>query len=542
MEQYDESTDLIVLVNVQSLDGSLKELWARSNFWHRASSLGGRLFAVGPQDPGSVTHCEWIEAPVELSRLFELEPECPDVAVLLDAAQVFFDTEIVLAGLKKFLDRQCDYFTQWEHARLPIGMGARFLRFSRWSSDGLTDQEQYLAKILRNPYEFKIGYDETKYVPDRSYLLDSRYSGDLFDLLNHSKVNNWNLEGFQQFAIESKLEPSLDEFNGLPAEGVSGFCDERGISAAFGFEDRRTARFPTYVMFDLTNFCNAACVHCPQSVNFLGKEKQTFLALDAFKSVIDECSQYHTDFIRITADGEPLLHPEIWQMLDYAGKHSNARIGLTTNGSALNRANVKKLLDAQIFMIDVSLDAFSKETFEVIRAGLNFDRVISNVLRLLEFREQNAAANQLKVMVSFVKQKENEHEEESFVAFWQEKVDRVLIREMISNVGKNKDHNLASADGLSRWPCPHWWRRVVINYDGQLKACPVDWEGGLINTDISTRTVEEQWHDDFYFDYRMQHLNNSHKVTSICRDCLDWQGTPWDLGYEKVVAELEKEK
>jgi hypothetical protein len=40
----------------------------------------------------------------------------------------------------------------------------------------------------------------------------------------------------------------------------------------------------------------------------------------------------------------------------------------------------------------------------------------------------------------------------------------------------------------------------------------------------------------------MEHLNNLFSEDSICKDCPDWQGSPWKLGYEKVISSLSKRK
>ena len=48
----------------------------------------------------------------------------------------------------------------------------------------------------------------------------------------------------------------------------------------------------------------------------------------------------------------------------------------------------------------------------------------------------------------------------------------------------------------------------------------------------------DAWHDDHYWTNRIEHLNNLFSFESACRKCEDWRGTPWNLGYEKVIQSM----
>ena len=258
-----------------------------------------------------------------------------------------------------------------------------------------------------------------------------------------------------------------------------------------------------------------------------------------YEQVVDECAKWHLDFVRITADGEPLLHKKIYDMMAYSSDKLSCPVGLTTNGSALQEKFAQKVIDTGLSVIDFSLDALTKETFEVVRAGLNYDQVTNNVLEFLKVRKAQGA--DLKIMVSFVNQKENNHELEAFKAYWTDKVDNVLIREMHENVNliSVRDHN-NEAVKPHRWPCPHWFRRVVINYDGNIKGCPIDWMNDSIYQTLDKTSIFDAWHSDFYVDYRMQNLNNVYAEGSICGPCNDWKQTPGTWGMKKLYQILFK--
>ncbi len=309
------------------------------------------------------------------------------------------------------------------------------------------------------------------------------------------------------------------------------------MSVLYNFESSECAEFPTYIMFDITNVCNSKCIHCPHSVLYsLSNTRHAFLEFELFKKAIDECAGRYLQFVRITADGEPLLHRNLFKMIAYAAEKKVGPLGLTTNGSLMNADIAEKILESGLFMIDFSLDAMKEETYKIVRKGLSFKKVINNIMRILDLRTKRNSP--LKIMVSFVKQKENINDLEDFKMFWEPLVDKVLIRELISNINLVDISQSKENSEAERWPCPHWFRRVVINYDGMIKACPVDWENKTVYKHLSETTIYDAWHSDFYCKNRMEHLNNQFAESSPCKDCNDWQGSPWNLGYEKVVGVL----
>lgn len=195
-------------------------------------------------------------------------------------------------------------------------------------------------------------------------------------------------------------------------------------------------------------------------------------------------------------------------------------------------------MDNGLFMIDISLDAATEETYKKIRRGLPFEKVIENVNRMITIRDKKKSP--IKIMVSFVKQKDNLKELELFEREWKDKVDKVLIREMISNVNLVKTD--ANTAGVERWPCPHLFRRIVINYDGIIKMCPVDWENKTSYLSVKETSIYDAWHSEFYRKNRSEHLNNDFSPDSPCGPCSDWLGSPWALGYEKVIKKLSDGK
>jgi len=497
-------------------------------WWSSLSRLGpAAVSGQGMDAPDGVPGADdWSDA-VELARGRGLER-----ILVVEADQFFLDHGLVLDALGN-LEGDWDLFTQFEHARLPVGVGGRVFnlaseRVARWSG-GWRD----LLAAARHPGNgFKVRYDAVFHADQGEARLDSRLAPGREDLFRRYAAQG--LAGLAGF-LEAIEKDGPDAFMPDARPPGQGCMDERLLPAAYGFESAHCAAFPSYVMFDVTNVCNSRCIHCPHSTVFSGqKRRPRHLAMEHLTKVVDQCAGRRLDFVRFTADGEPLLHPQLADMLAYATGRGVGPVGLTTNGMLMDDERARAVLDSGLFMVDFSLDAATAETYAAIRRGLDFDTVVRNVERFMELRDRRNP--DCKVMVSFVEQEANRREAAAFKARWRQVADKVLMRSLISNV--NLVDTGADVSQTDRYPCPHPFRRLVVTYDGLYKFCPVDWESRTRVGSVDEEDVEAVWHGPEYARARLEHLNLCFAPGRACKDCTDWRGTPWSMGYEKVVHAL----
>jgi MoaA/NifB/PqqE/SkfB family radical SAM enzyme len=303
--------------------------------------------------------------------------------------------------------------------------------------------------------------------------------------------------------------------------------------AHYGFGQRLTADFPSQVMVDVTEICNLACVHCPHP-QFEKSEHYGARNLDpALNHKMVEEVRVHgkerTQFIRYTSNGEPLVHPQIYDMLEDAVEHSGAFVTLTTNGTILNAQRVEKLLASGLHLIDISIDALSDETYAQIRVGGRLETTRANVIRLLQIRASIKAKT--KIIISFVEQPQNMNEAEGFKKFWGDQgADQVILRRLHSSAGEVQ--NIAQdlndhMDHLKRRPCLYPWERVALTARGDLTFCPQDWVHGSVIADYRDTTIREIWQGEFYRGLREAHLKNHFSQHVFCGQCPDWATTRW---------------
>ncbi|MFQ5443633.1 MAG: radical SAM/SPASM domain-containing protein [Nitrospinales bacterium] len=319
----------------------------------------------------------------------------------------------------------------------------------------------------------------------------------------------------------------------------------------YQFYGRLSEQFPSQIIVDATEQCNLACTHCPHprfklSSHYSGRHLDPVLN----GKMVDEVREFGkniTQYIRYTANGEPLLHPGIFDMLDYAGKNSGTPVCLTSNGTALTESNIEKLVAAEIHLIDVSLDAFEEETYHTIRYPGHLPSVRKKVLNLIELREKHASA--LKVVVSYVEQPGNQNETSDFERFWRDHgADYVVVRRLHSSAGANPD--IASElkkdpSSEPRRPCLYPWERITLNPKGFLAFCPTDWVHGSLIADYRETSIHETWKSRFYEQLREAHLCNRFGDHPFCGQCPDWKLTRWPeegRSYANMITEFFHEE
>lgn len=314
----------------------------------------------------------------------------------------------------------------------------------------------------------------------------------------------------------------------------------------YGFQGRLTESFPSQVIVDVTEVCNLACIHCPHP-EFKKSPHYDARYLDPAlnEKMVDEVRETGrgcTQYIRYTSEGEPLVHPKGYEMIEYAARRSGVFVTLTTNGTIMNEKRTRRLLDSGVHMIDISIDAMTPETYARVRVNGDLEVTRGNVLNLLAWIRQSGSPT--KVVVSFVEQEQNRHEVDGFERFWRDEgAHFVVIRRLHSAAGAAVSiaNLLKKQIGTSpRYPCLYPWERITLNPRGELAFCPQDWIHGSSVADYRVTTIAETWRGDFYRRLRRAHLDRAFSGHSFCGNCPDWSATRWP-GEGRSYADLVEE-
>jgi MoaA/NifB/PqqE/SkfB family radical SAM enzyme len=149
-----------------------------------------------------------------------------------------------------------------------------------------------------------------------------------------------------------------------------------------------TPRLPRELQVEVTGACNLACRMCLVRYRPKLGRREGAMCFHTFKALVDELP----DLERITLQGlgEPLLAPDLFQMLEYAARRG-VRMGFNTNGTLLTRERARRLVDLGVDWLHISLDGATRESYEAIRDGSDFERVRENVIGLVEVMRELGA-------------------------------------------------------------------------------------------------------------------------------------------------------
>ena len=131
---------------------------------------------------------------------------------------------------------------------------------------------------------------------------------------------------------------------------------------------------PVCLYLETTNRCNLLCTTCPRTYEQL--EPEADMPWELFTSLIDQ----YPNIARVVLHGigEPMLVKDIAQRVKYL-KDRGIYVLFNTNGTLLNAANGRALIDAGLDELRVSLDAAESDVYQMVRGKDFFDKIVVNV-------------------------------------------------------------------------------------------------------------------------------------------------------------------
>lgn len=133
-----------------------------------------------------------------------------------------------------------------------------------------------------------------------------------------------------------------------------------------------------YLRLSITDRCNLRCVYCmpEEGLKFFPKDK--IMSQDEIIQLVKNFAKMGITKVRLTG-GEPLLRrdlPEIIQRIRQISEIND--ISITTNGTAL-KYQAKKLKEAGLDRLNISLDTFNPAVYKKMTRGGNIKHVLQGI-------------------------------------------------------------------------------------------------------------------------------------------------------------------
>ena len=150
---------------------------------------------------------------------------------------------------------------------------------------------------------------------------------------------------------------------------------------------------PTLVRIDLTNNCNHRCIYCMYQ-----KSLPEFNLCDNFNfsyviekwdaiKLLDDIKSIGTKAVMFTGGGEPTIHKNIKEILNYS-LNKDLEVGLLTNGAKLDRSWIKLLRHKNFKWIRISLDAATETTWKKVHRPI-YGNNLKRILNLIKYYKNN---------------------------------------------------------------------------------------------------------------------------------------------------------
>ncbi len=294
-------------------------------------------------------------------------------------------------------------------------------------------------------------------------------------------------------------------------------------------DDRKKIWTNYTIEIEVTNYCNAKCVFC---ANKQLKRSRGFLRVSEFECFVNKIVGLEKNFFfrkysgemypRITfcGLGEPLLHPEISQIVKIA-HNAGLYTQLVTNGMLLTPPILKKLIDAGLNEMAISLHSINPNNYFAI-TGLQIDNLKKTLLDCKNF----FAEKKLKFEIWRIK-----HPNPKIRDTIQDEID---FQTFIQEIGLDWCEILGPSEPWSRdgyvptSKCemvndnPFWCNKIVFTVN-------TDWEGNLVLccNDYNSEHINlgNVFDDSFSFqEYMTKKMDIffKKKMPELCLNCRRW--------------------
>jgi MoaA/NifB/PqqE/SkfB family radical SAM enzyme len=153
-------------------------------------------------------------------------------------------------------------------------------------------------------------------------------------------------------------------------------------------EESEGSRPFSVVQIEVSSRCGTGCVFCPHDA-LSDRWAEGDLLLDLYQeSIVPHLDLF--ELVYLQGWGEPMLHPDLWEMLELA-QGKGCKTGFTTNGAYLQDEENQRLLDMGVNLISVSFAGTAAPIHESLRTNSEFSQLCKNFESLANLKKQNKA-------------------------------------------------------------------------------------------------------------------------------------------------------
>jgi radical SAM protein with 4Fe4S-binding SPASM domain len=132
------------------------------------------------------------------------------------------------------------------------------------------------------------------------------------------------------------------------------------------------------LQMDIVNQCNLRCIMCHFSSDEFSKRKKEEISVEDFKRIAAQlfplCSH-----VSLSCGAEPLLHRNFGELLRITAGYKIPFVYMHTHALLLKEKTIEQLVRSRFGQLSISIDGATKQTYERIRVGAKFERLVANI-------------------------------------------------------------------------------------------------------------------------------------------------------------------
>lgn len=145
------------------------------------------------------------------------------------------------------------------------------------------------------------------------------------------------------------------------------------------------------IVMEVFGGCNYTCQMCPQSNPGRGKSWTRKMPISEFERILDEIvPKYGTPQINLEGSGEPTMAKDLDKYIQIVKKRK-LKCFMYCNGARLNGDFMKRVVDAGIDFIRISIIGYNRELYKKWMNIDNFELIKKNVVELQDYIKKSSS-------------------------------------------------------------------------------------------------------------------------------------------------------
>jgi len=243
---------------------------------------------------------------------------------------------------------------------------------------------------------------------------------------------------------------------------------------------------------------------------------------DLFDILFKQIKEFKIPSLAFSHGGEPLTRKDLPELILLGKEAGLVDIMFHTNGYLLTKDISEKNIKNGLTKINISIDATTKETYDKVRVGGDFNRIKKNVFDFLEVRYKFNQTHP-RVRVSFVVQECNKNEMKEFYEFWSQYVDVISFQDCIDfdkNVSAEKIKLINRTENKINYRCNQLWQLLTIANNGDVLLCERDYNHDYVLGNIRTHSLIDCWNSETINNFRNYFTKQEYDKIPFCYNCI----------------------